>query len=58
MVLSGSRRTAACEASLAALRQGALHCPLSKGGAAKAFNLLSKPLQDLLDARAKAGWPR
>ncbi|WP_373043977.1 tyrosine-type recombinase/integrase [Vulgatibacter sp.] len=54
MILTGMRRTAACEARVADLRQGALHVPRPKGGAARAFDLpLSRALQELLDRRAK-----
>lgn len=54
MILTGMRRTSACEARVTDLRSGALHVPRPKGGASKAFDLpLSRALQDLLDARAR-----
>ena len=54
MILTGMRRTSACEARASELDLGArrLHVPKPKGGAARAFDLpLSGPLADLLGHR-------
>lgn len=54
MILTGMRRTSACEARVSELDLGArrLHVPKPKGGAARAFDLpLSGPLADLLGQR-------
>lgn len=54
MILTGMRRTSACEARASELDFGArrLHVPKPKGGAARAFDLpLSGPLADLLGHR-------
>ena len=52
MILSGMRRTAACEARRAELADGRLHVPNPKGGAARKFDLpLSSALADLLAHR-------
>ena len=56
MILSGMRRTAACEARIEHLNEigDALHVPKPKGGAARAFDLpLSGPLKDLLAHRKR-----
>lgn len=53
-ILTGMRRTAACEARMAHVHDAgdALYVPNPKGGAARAFDLpLSKPLQDLVAHR-------
>lgn len=53
MLLSGMRRTSACEARLEHLSDGCLHVPNPKGGTNRAFDLpLSGPLKDLLSHRA------
>lgn len=57
MILTGMRRTAACDAQLEQLLPtgDALHVPRPKGGAARAFDLpLSRPLQDLMEHRRQA----
>lgn len=54
MILTGMRRTSACEARTTDLdlAAGSLHVPKPKGGAARAFDLpLSGPLADLLGHR-------
>lgn len=54
MILSGMRRTSACEARIGDLDLGTkrLHVPKPKGGAQRAFDLpLSGPLADLLGQR-------
>lgn len=54
MILTGMRRTSACEARISDLNLDGLflHVPKPKGGAARAFNLpLSGPLADLLGHR-------
>lgn len=54
MILTGMRRTSACEARVSELDLGGrrLHVPKPKGGAARAFDLpLSGPLSDLLGQR-------
>jgi integrase len=54
MILTGMRRTSACEARAADLdlAAGSLHVPKPKGGASRAFDLpLSGPLSDLLGHR-------
>lgn len=54
MILTGMRRTSACEARAIDLDlvAGSLHVPKPKGGAARAFDLpLSGPLADLLGHR-------
>lgn len=54
MILTGMRRTSACEARISDLDLNGcfLHVPKPKGGAARAFNLpLSGPLADLLGHR-------
>ena len=54
MILTGMRRTSACEARAIDLdlSAGSLHVPKPKGGAARAFDLpLSGPLADLLGHR-------
>jgi integrase len=62
MILTGMRRTAACEARVEHLdpERGCLRVPSPKGGEARAFELpLSPPLIDLLRERAGArtsGW--
>jgi integrase len=56
MVLTGMRRTSACEARASDLdlASGRLHVPKPKGGSARAFDLpLSGPLADLLGHRAE-----
>ncbi|CRX66947.1 unnamed protein product [Stenotrophomonas maltophilia] len=56
MVLTGMRRTSACEARASDLdlASGRLHVPKPKGGSTRAFDLpLSGPLADLLGHRAK-----
>jgi integrase len=56
MILTGMRRTAACEAKAEQLNPtgDALHVPKPKGGAARAFDLpLSGPLQDLVAHRSE-----
>jgi integrase len=61
-ILTGMRRTAACEARVEHLdpERGCLRVPAPKGGEARAFELpLSPPLLDLLRSRAgdrRAGW--
>ncbi|QDD90363.1 tyrosine-type recombinase/integrase [Pseudomonas oryzihabitans] len=62
MILTGMRRTAACDAQIEQLLPtgDALHVPRPKGGAARAFDLpLSRPLQDLMEHRRQgASSPR
>ncbi len=56
MVLTGMRRTSACEARASDLdlASGRLHVPKPKGGSTRAFDLpLSGPLADLLGHRAE-----
>ena len=56
MILTGMRRTAACEARAEHLNESndALHVPKPKGGSARAFDLpLSGPLRDLVGHRAE-----
>lgn len=56
MVLTGMRRTSACEARVSDLdlASGRLHVPKPKGGSTRAFNLpLSGPLADLLGHRVE-----
>lgn len=56
MILTGMRRTAACEARIEHLSEtkDALHVPKPKGGSTRAFDLpLSGPLQDLIAHRAE-----
>lgn len=56
MILTGMRRTSACEARISELDLGGrrLHVPKPKGGAARAFDLpLSGPLADLLGQRLR-----
>lgn len=56
MILTGMRRTAACEARAEHLSESKdrLHVPRPKGGAARAFDLpLSAPLRDLLAHRVE-----
>lgn len=58
MLLTGMRRTSACEARIADLHtdRKVLHVPKPKGGAGRAFDLpLSAPLLDLLGHRAAEG---
>jgi len=55
MVLTGMRRTSACEARASDLdlATGRLHVPKPKGGSTRAFDLLSGPLADLLGHRVE-----
>lgn len=58
MILTGMRRTSACEARIVELDVGTkrLHVPKPKGGSARAFDLaLSGPLADLLGHRLNEG---
>lgn len=58
MILTGMRRTSACEARVADLDLDArrLHVPKPKGGASRAFDLpLSEPIADLLGQRLSEG---
>lgn len=53
LLLSGMRKTAACESRLEHIHDGFIHIPNPKGGAERAFDLpLSGPLKALLAHRA------